>query len=128
MIRRLVRKVAARWVGRDAKPEPEPEPEFRFEVKPEPDLETSYDGPAVVIYFKRGCPYTRAAFSLLQEREVEHTAIDVTTDEATRGWLRTVTGQRTTPQVFIEGKSIGGYDELRELDLDGGLARFVGTA
>ena len=136
MLRRLARKVAKkgatalrdRLLGKPAEeppaeepvaaPRPEPEPE------PEPE-EPSFEGPAVVVYFKRGCPYTRAAFGLLEEREVEHTAIDVTTDESTRSWLRVVTGQRTTPQVFIQGKPIGGYTELRELDLDGGLAPFV---
>ena len=83
---------------------------------------------AVKIYFKRGCPYTRAAMDLLREREVAFEEQDVTTDEATRGWLKIVTGKTTTPQIFIHGEPIGGYDELRSLDLDGTLKTRVAGA
>ena len=84
---------------------------------------------AVKVYFKRGCPYTRAAMDLLREREVAFEEQDVTTDEATRGWLKIVTGKTTTPQIFIHGEPIGGYDELRSLDLDGTLkTRVAGAA
>jgi alkyl hydroperoxide reductase subunit F len=32
------------------------------------------------------------------------------------------TGQKTVPQIFIDGESIGGYDELNELKQSGELA------
>ncbi len=79
------------------------------------------DAAALKVYFKRGCPYTRAAIELLRERDIPFEEQDVTTDEATRGWLKIVTGRVTTPQIFIHGEPIGGYDELRALDLDGTL-------
>jgi Fe-S cluster biogenesis protein NfuA/glutaredoxin len=82
------------------------------EAKPAPDK-------PVKVYFKRGCPSTRAARGLLDEREVDYEAIDVTDDEVQRSWLKLVTGQSTTPQVFIGGESIGGFDALRELDQRG---------
>lgn len=82
-------------------------------------------GPAVVIYFKRGCPYTRAAMDLLREREIAFEAKDATGDEATLGWLKIVTGRRTTPQIFVHGDSIGGFDELRALDQSGELAKRI---
>jgi glutaredoxin 3 len=31
------------------------------------------------------------------------------------------TGRRTVPQIFIDGRSIGGYEELAELDAAGEL-------
>jgi Fe-S cluster biogenesis protein NfuA/rhodanese-related sulfurtransferase/glutaredoxin len=82
-------------------------------------------GPAITIYFKRSCPYTRAAMDLLREREIAFEPKDVTGDEASLGWLKIVTGRRTTPQIFIHGEPIGGYDELRTLDQNGELARRV---
>jgi len=92
------------------------------------DDKQSADVAAVKVYFKRGCPYTRAAMDLLRERDVAFEEQDVTTDEATRGWLKIVTGKATTPQIFIHGEPIGGYDELRSLDLDGTLkTRIAGT-
>ena len=39
-----------------------------------------------------------------------------------RSWLIETTGQRTVPQVFIHGRSIGGYSELSALDRAGKLA------
>ncbi|MCA9693568.1 MAG: NifU family protein, partial [Myxococcales bacterium] len=77
--------------------------------------------PAVEVYLKRGCPYTRAAIELLREREIEFIERDVTDDEALQGWLRNVTGRKTTPQIFLHDQSIGGFDELRELDQSGEL-------
>jgi glutaredoxin 3 len=31
------------------------------------------------------------------------------------------TGRRTVPQIFIDDRHIGGFDDLRALDLAGGL-------
>ncbi len=81
----------------------------------------------VVVYFKRGCPYTRAAMDLLRERDIPFVDNDITMDEATRGWLKIVTGHSTTPQIFIHGEAIGGYEELRALDQSGELARRLGS-
>lgn len=77
--------------------------------------------PAIDMYYKRGCPYSRAAMDLLREREYEFTEHDIKGDESTLSWLKIVTGQQTTPQIFIHGESIGGFDELRALDQSGEL-------
>ena len=52
--------------------------------------------------------------------------IDVSGDHARRAWLVEATGQRTVPQIFIGGESIGGYDELAALDRSGELAAKMG--
>jgi len=75
----------------------------------------------VKVFYKRGCPYARAALDLLAEREITFEQIDIKGDEPTLGWLKIVTGSKTTPQIFVRGEAIGGYDELRELDLSGAL-------
>lgn len=77
--------------------------------------------PAVKVYYKRGCPYARAAMELLREREIPFEEQDLKGDDATLSWLKIVTGQQTTPQIFIHGRSIGGFDELRALDQAGTL-------
>ncbi len=79
----------------------------------------------VKVFYKRGCPYARAALDLLREREIPFEEVDIKGDEATLGWLKIVTGSRTTPQIFLRGESIGGYDELRALDLSGELRERV---
>ncbi|HSR02782.1 MAG TPA: glutaredoxin domain-containing protein, partial [Methylophilaceae bacterium] len=36
------------------------------------------------------------------------------------------TGRRTVPQIFIDDQHIGGFDDLRALDLAGGLESLLG--
>lgn len=75
----------------------------------------------VKIYTTSYCPYCHAATALLTSKKVEFTEIDVTGDDAARRDLMTRTGRRTVPQVFIDGQSIGGYDDLSALDRSGRL-------
>ena len=77
--------------------------------------------PPVKVYIKRGCPYCRAALDLLRERNIPFIDIDYSDDHDLRRAIRGQTGRKTSPHVFIHGKSIGGYDELRELDQSGAL-------
>lgn len=77
--------------------------------------------PPVKIYIKRGCPYCRAAIDLVSERAIAFTQIDYSDDHELRRAIRGQTGRKTSPHIFIHGKSIGGYDELRELDQSGAL-------
>lgn len=75
----------------------------------------------VTIYTTGTCPYCFAAKSLLAKKGVRYEEIDVTGDDAARAQLVERTGRRTVPQVFVDGTSIGGYDELAELERGGQL-------
>ena len=83
----------------------------------------------VEMYKTRYCPYCVRAAALLQRKGVAYKEIDVSGDDAKRDWLVETTGQRTVPQIFINGHSIGGCDELHALEragkLDGLLAQDV---
>ena len=59
---------------------------------------------------------------LLRERGVAFEEIDVGADADQRAVMVEGSGKRTVPQVFIDGKPIGGYEELAALDRQGGLA------
>ncbi|RMH43470.1 MAG: glutaredoxin [Deltaproteobacteria bacterium] len=82
----------------------------------------------VVMYARRGCGYCDAAAALLDERGIDYEHIDVTGDDAARRWLREVTGRHTVPQIFIKGRSIGGFTELSALDRSGELARLLSSS
>ena len=83
----------------------------------------------VTIYTTRICAYCVAAKRLLSKRQIAYEEIDVTGDQAKRAWLVEVTGGRkTVPQIFIRGRSIGGYDELKQLDVSGELAPMLAGA
>ena len=76
----------------------------------------------VTIYTTSYCPYCRAATALLGKKKIAFTEVDVTGDDAARAELVSKSaGRRTVPQVFIDGQSIGGYDELAALDRAGRL-------
>lgn len=83
-------------------------------------------GVPVKIYTKQWCGYCRAAERLLTSKGVAFDNQDVSDDPATRRWLVTASGQTTVPQIFIDGKSIGGFSELEALDRRGELDRLLG--
>ncbi len=82
--------------------------------------------PDVVIYTTRICAYCVAAKRLFQKKGVAYTEVDVSCDRKQRAWLAETTGQRTVPQIFIGGKSYGGYSEVAALDKAGELDSLVG--
>ena len=75
----------------------------------------------VEMYKTSYCPYCVRAAALLQRKGVAYKEIDVSGDDARRDWLVETTGQRTVPQIFINGQSIGGCDELHALERAGKL-------
>lgn len=82
----------------------------------------------VRIYTTPTCGYCMAALSLLREKGVAFENVNVAGDAETRAWLAETTGQRTVPQVFISGRSIGGYDDLSALDRRGQLDALLAAA
>ncbi len=75
----------------------------------------------VVVYSTDYCPYCRAAKDLLRAKGVAFREEDVTDNEAMRDELVKRTGGRTTvPQIFVDGKAMGGYDDLAAFFRNGG--------
>ena len=75
----------------------------------------------VIMYTTRICGYCSAAKRLLSQYDIDFKELDVSDDPQTRDWLIRATGQRTVPQIFIGGESIGGFRELRALAVEGSL-------
>ncbi len=76
----------------------------------------------VEIYTKFLCPYCTRAKSLLRSKGVEVTEYDITMGGPKRDeMLARAPGRTTVPQVFIDGRHIGGSDDLAALDRAGGL-------
>jgi glutaredoxin 3 len=75
----------------------------------------------VTIYTSTSCPYCVHAKRLLSHKGVAYTEIDVTMDPALRQEMIASSGRRTVPQIFIDGRSIGGFDELYDLEQSGEL-------
>ncbi len=82
----------------------------------------------VIIYTTNWCPYCNAAKALLRSKSVEFEEIDVTDDPQERMEMERLSRRRTVPQIFIDGRPIGGYDDVRMLDATGDLDKLLGTA
>ena len=75
----------------------------------------------VVMYTTPFCPYCVQAKALLKRKGIVFDEIDVGGDDALRERMVRESGQRTVPQIFINGQPIGGFDELHALDQEGKL-------
>lgn len=76
----------------------------------------------VQIYSTVYCSFCIRAKALLKSKGVEFEEIDVTDDpELRERMVELAGGRRTVPEIFINGRIIGGYDELRALEMKGEL-------
>ena len=84
--------------------------------------------PKVIIYTTNYCPYCFGAKAFLRSKNVEFEEIDVTDDPPRRAEMERLSARRTVPQIFIDGQSIGGYDDARRLEASGELDRLLGRS
>ena len=82
----------------------------------------------VIIYTTSYCPYCTGAKALLRSKKIKFDEIDVTRDPERRGEMGRLSRQRTVPQIFIDGRPIGGYDDARRLDAKGELDVLLGVS
>jgi len=76
----------------------------------------------VVIYTGPMCNYCSAAKHLLNKKKVDYTEFNIATDPAKMQDMQERTkGAKTIPQIFIGETYVGGYTELKSLDLQGKL-------
>jgi glutaredoxin 3 len=78
--------------------------------------------PKVEIYTKMTCPYCYRAKALLKRKDVEPDEIGVDFGgEKKQEMIQRAGGRMTVPQIFIDGKHVGGCDDLFELESAGRL-------
>jgi len=78
--------------------------------------------PKIEIYTQPFCAYCARALKLLKGKGVEFTEIDAPGgSEARKTAIERSGGKTSAPQIFINGESIGGCDDLVALDRAGKL-------
>ncbi len=78
--------------------------------------------PKIEMYSTTVCPYCNRAEMLLKNKGMEVEKIMIDQDaEAFKAMMTRSKGRRTVPQIFIDDRHIGGFDDLYELDMDGEL-------
>jgi glutaredoxin 3 len=75
----------------------------------------------IIIYSKDVCPYCVRAKALLEKKNASFTEIKITDEVIRDEMIKKSGGRLTVPQIFIDEKHIGGYDDLRALDVAGKL-------
>jgi glutaredoxin 3 len=84
--------------------------------------------PTVEIYTTPFCPYCVRAKRLLSRKGVEFIEIDLWQFPARRDeMIARADGRRTVPQVFVDGRGLGGSDDLQTLEATGGLDPLLGN-
>jgi glutaredoxin 3 len=84
------------------------------------------DADRVVVYSTPFCGYCGAAKRLLAGKGADVTEIDVMFDPEQRQKMMDKSGgRRTVPQIFIDGRHIGGFDDLSALEASGELDRLL---
>ncbi|MCN4144144.1 MAG: glutaredoxin [Thiohalomonas sp.] len=80
----------------------------------------------VTMYCTDSCPFSRNAEKLLLSKGVEIDKIDPEQEVEKFVEISAQIGRDSVPQIFIDGKHIGGFDDLSELDMDDELDPLLG--
>ncbi len=73
----------------------------------------------IKIYSTSWCGPCSSAKRLLTEKGFSYDEIDIEENGMSRDDLFNITGGRTVPQIVIDEKTLGGYDDLLELESSG---------
>ena len=80
----------------------------------------------VEIYTWEHCPYCQRTIQLFDKKGIKYTRYKIDWDELAREKMtQRANGKSTVPQVFIDGKHIGGCDDTHALDEKGKLDELV---
>ena len=78
------------------------------------------------MYATEFCSFCTAARMLLKKKGVDYDDVLISRDAGKREEMERLSGRRTVPQIFIDGRSIGGFEELYALERSGELDELLG--
>ena len=67
-----------------------------------------------VVWSKDSCPFCLQAKALLESRGIKFEERNVSKDWTREQLLAAVPNARTLPQIFVDDKLVGGFNELRK--------------
>ena len=74
------------------------------------------------------CGFSRQITELLQAEKVKFDTFDILSDEEVRQGLKTFSNWPTFPQLYADGKLLGGLDVVKELQEEGELLEALPAA
>ena len=79
----------------------------------------------VIIYSAEWCGPCVYAKKLLNEKNIQYKEIDIEKNDISREDLEKMTGGSTVPQIIINDKCIGGFEQLLKLEQSGELNKLL---
>ena len=73
----------------------------------------------VVLYTKSYCTFSKECKKFLDAKGVKYDEMTIDNDPIVRSEMETKSGRTDTPQVFIGGRHIGSFDDLKALEEQG---------
>jgi glutaredoxin 3 len=81
----------------------------------------------IEIYITNNCPFCKKAKSLLNQKNIKFSEIDVSNDEVLREKMSSLAnGARSVPQIFSDNIYIGDCDKIYKLDQEKKLDKLLG--
>ncbi len=82
--------------------------------------------PKIEVYTKDWCPYCKRAKAFLKSKKLSHVEYNIDKEDK---WDEMVerTGNKTVPQIIIDGRVIGGYDDIIEMEKNDELSVLLNT-
>jgi len=65
-----------------------------------------------IVWTNLGCHFCDMAKTLLKQKEIEYEERNLAKDWKVQDLLEAVPNARSIPQIFVDDKYIGGYDDL----------------
>src|ERR1700730_2061978 len=96
-------------------------------------IRTTIASDRIVIFMKGNRNFPQCGFSadkieVFEELGAPYTTVDVLADQEVRDAVKSYSNWPTIPQVFINGKFVGGCDIVREMHSSGELQTLVKAA
>lgn len=82
--------------------------------------------PRIEIYTRDRCPYCEMAKRLLRSKGQDFEEVNLSREpERTQEMVERAGGRQTVPEIFVDGRLVGGYDDLAALESRGELDRLL---
>ena len=79
----------------------------------------------ITIYSTTWCPFCVSAKKLLDSKRLPYEEINIEEENMSREKLSEITGGHTVPQIVINKKTIGGFENLMMLNQSGKLDKII---
>lgn len=79
----------------------------------------------IVLFTIYGCPYCQNSVKFLKKNNLPFKAINIGNNAQMMQNLAQSTGWKTVPKIFVQGRFIGGYNELMQLAQNGELQNLL---